>query len=168
MAIERGHDLRYDNTACVLLSKKHQLIGKRSAANERDARIDHAREEIARLLDELRRGPIARHHDHGPDRNAALAQLIDGIVDVNGVALIVEAQNRILMSAESTYGFRHTAEAGITVGILLSKYGDLAWLQPFHLHQIVDCGCSFFRIAGTIVEHITVRRIAPQQSRAGK
>src|SRR5215470_4038064 len=127
MAVEGGHDLRHDNAACILLSKKHQLIGKRSAANERDARIDHAREEIARLLDELRRGPIARHHDHGPDRNAALAQLIDGIVDVDGVALIVEAQNRILISTESTYCFRHTTEAGIAVSILLREYGDLAW-----------------------------------------
>src|SRR5215470_3236923 len=160
MAVEGGHDLRHDNAACILLSKKHQLIGKRGAADERNARINHAREEIARLLDELRRGPIAWHHDHGPDRNAALAQLIDGIVDVDGVALIVEAQNRVLISAESTYGFGHTAESGITVSILLRKHGDLAWLQPFHLHEIVDCGSSFFRVAGAIVEHITVRRIA--------
>ena len=168
MAIERRHDLRHDNAVCKPLPEKHQLVGKRGAADERDTRIDHAREEIARLLDEFRRGTIGRYHDHGSDRNTALAQLVDGFVDVNGVTLVVEAQNRVLIAAEGTYGLRHAAEARVAVGVLLRKDRDLAWLQPLHLHQILDGGSGFFGIAGAIVEDVAIRRIAPEQAGTGE
>src|SRR5215475_15137408 len=168
MAVECRHDLRHNNAVRKPLPEKHQLIGKRGAADERNTRIDHAREEIPCLLDEFRRGTIGRHHDHGSYRNTALAQLIDGFVDVDGVALIVEAQNCVLVSAESTNGFRYAAETGVTVGVLLREDRNLARLQSLHLHQILNSGSGFFGVARAIVEHVTVWRIAPEEAGASE
>ena len=52
MALKRRHDLRYDNSSCKPLSEEHQLVGQCSAAHERNAGVDHARKEVARLFDE--------------------------------------------------------------------------------------------------------------------
>src|SRR5215475_13348384 len=100
MAIKSRNDLRYDHSICESLAKQHQLVRQRGAAHERNTGVDHAREEISRLFNEFSRGPIGGHHDHGSYRNAALFELLDSVVHVDGVALVIEAQDRVVIAAE--------------------------------------------------------------------
>src|SRR5207253_1063089 len=92
-----------------------------------------------------------------------LLQLGDGIINIHCVALVIEPQNwAIVASPQRTNSLFHTGEAGVSVGILLSKDSDLLRGEPLHFHQIVYHRGGFFGVAGAVVEHIAVGRIAPQ------
>jgi hypothetical protein len=98
-----------------------------------------------------------------------LLQLCDGVLDVHGIALVTKPHNwGFIAAAQRTDRFFHAAEAGIAVRILLSKDGDLLQGEPPHFHQIAYHSRSFFGVAGAIVEHIAVGRIAFEQAGAGE
>src|SRR5665811_476949 len=98
MAIDRRHDLRHDDPSCILLAQEHQLTGQRGAAHERNAGVDHVWVEIARLLDESRRGPISGDHDYRFYWEALPFELLDRLVHIHGVALVIEPQNCALVA----------------------------------------------------------------------
>ena len=81
---------------------------------------------IARLLDELGRGAIGRHHDHGLDRRLLRSQLVDRVVDVHGVALVVEPHDRAIIGTERTKRLGDARKARIAIGILLGEDRDLS------------------------------------------
>ena len=56
------------------------------------------------------------------------------------------------------------AKSGIAERILLREHCDLLRFQPPHFHQIANHRVGFLGVARTIVEHITVRRIVPQNA----
>ena len=97
-----------------------------------------------------------------------LFELRDGIVNIDSVALVMEPQNRILVTTQRTNCFGDAGEASVAVGILLRKDRDLVRPQSLHLHQIVHNGAGLFSVAGSVVENISVWRIAPEQAGAGE
>src|SRR5262249_45070995 len=94
--------------------------------------------------------------------------MFDGIINVDGVALVVEPQNCLLITSQRTDRFSHTGETSIAVGILLGKDRDLVRPQSLHLHQIVYNGAGLFSVAGPIIENISVWRVASEQPGAGE
>ena len=146
MTIDRRHHLRHDNPSCIFLAQEHQLTGQGSAADERNAGVNHAWVEITCLLDESRRGPIGGHHNHcfylgflndtpvassgtvGRLALLAFLQLPHGLVYINGISLIIEPQNRALVAAlQRTNSLFYAGEARISVSVLLGKDGNLRW-----------------------------------------
>ena len=93
-----------------------------------------------RLFDELGGGPIRGHHDDRLDWRLLQFQLIDRVVDIHGVALVVEPHNRGVTDAERAHCLRDTGEARIPVGILLGENGDLSDRYPAQFHQIAHGG----------------------------
>src|SRR5215207_9158087 len=83
---------------------------------------------------------------------------------VHAVPLIVQAQDWPGAPAlESPQSFGHPSEAIVAVGVLLSKDRDLTWPKSPHLDQVAHDSFRFLRIAGAIVEHVTVRRNGPEE-----
>ena len=98
-----------------------------------------------------------------------LRQCRDGVIHVHGVALITEPHDwAVGVPPQGTNGLFYAAEAGVSVRILLREDRDLLRREPLHFHQIVNHGGSFFGVAGAVVEHIAVGRIASEQAGAGE
>jgi len=161
------HHLGHDDAVGVARAQQLQFFGKRGAADERDVRVDHLREDILGLLDEARRRPVGRNHHHRLDRLQRL-QLLDRLVDVHGVARVVEPDNGGVVDTHCAKRLGDALEAGISVGVLLREHGDLLRLQPADFHQIAHRRIGLFRIAGAVVEHITVGRVAAEDAGAGE
>src|SRR5262249_52622121 len=85
-----------------------------------------------------------------------------------GVARSREPPDGAARDAERSEGLRHTRIAGITVRVLLGKYGDLPRLQPADLDQIVHDRVRLFGVTGAIIEHVAIRRIVAEDARAGE
>src|SRR5271166_1727603 len=99
VAVDRRHHLGHDDPRRVLLPQEHQLASQSSATNEGDTRVDHAWIKIAGLLDESRRSPVSRYHDHRFYRNAALFELCDRLIYIYCIALVIETQNCALFAS---------------------------------------------------------------------
>src|SRR5436189_184375 len=79
-------------------SEPHQLASQSCASSEGDTRVDHGWIKIAGLLDESRRSPISRHHDHRFYRDAALFELGDRLIHIHCIALVIKTQNCALIA----------------------------------------------------------------------
>ena len=96
------------------------------------------------------------------------AQARDRIVDIHSVALIVETQDRTVVTTERTHGFGDAGKARIAERIMLGKDRDLIGSQMPHLHKIAHYGIGLLGVAGPVVEDVTVGGIAPQQVGTGE
>ena len=142
-------------------------MGERAARHRRDIAIDHVGEEIVRLLDELRRGARGRHHDHRLEGHPLRTQPIDRIVDLNGVARIVQSLDGVGVDAERAECVDHSGKPCVAIGIVLCKDHDLPWLQLAPFHEVADQRIGLFRVARAVVEDVAIGRIAANQVGAG-
>jgi hypothetical protein len=69
--------------------------------------------------------------------------LIDGIIEVQGVSLVVESHNRAFIGAEHTHCLWDPCEPRIAAGILLGDSGDLLDRYSLQPHQVAHGGVGF-------------------------
>jgi hypothetical protein len=117
--IQSGYRLCHDGALREPRSQQHQFVRKRARAHGRHVRIDHAREQVVRLLDELGCCAGCRDHHRRVDRHPRCLESIDGLVDIDGVALVFEPQNRPYrprpMRGRWTASMRPMASAGTPI-----------------------------------------------------
>ena len=115
----RGYRLCHDDALREPRSQQHQFVRKRARAHGRHVRIDHAREQVVRLLDELGCCAGCRDHHRRVDQQPRCLESIDGLVDIDGVALVFEPQNRPYrprpMRGRWTASMRPMASAGTPI-----------------------------------------------------
>ena len=114
-----GYRLCHDGALREPRSQQHQFVRKRARAHGRHVRIDHAREQVVRLLDELGCCAGCRDHHRRVDQQPRCLESIDGLVDIDGVALVFEPQNRPYrprpMRGRWTASMRPMASAGTPI-----------------------------------------------------
>ena len=94
-------------------------------------------------------------------------QQVDGLVDLDGIARVVEPQDGAVVDTERAIRLGDAGKAGIAEIVLLGEHGDLPDRDAAHLHQIAHRGVGFLGIARTVVEDIAIRRIAAHDIAAG-
>ena len=91
-----------------------------------------------------------------------LLELRDGILYIHRVTLVIEPQNWARIAPRNERIAFSTPRIPYLRRRPVEQDGDLLRQEPPYLHQIVHHRGGFFRVAGSVVEDVAIRWIAPQ------
>src|ERR1700730_6932869 len=127
-----------------------ELRSKGSAQHARHVSVYHSGKQVARLFDELGGGPIVWNRNYRFDGHRLRLQLFDGIIEVQGVSLVVEPHNHAFIGAECAHCLRDPFEPRVATA---SGGGDLPdWHSP-QSPRVAHDGVGFQHITHKIVKY---------------